>query len=89
MDDSLEVRAVTIQCGDCRIALYQGYGEENFLNFRGGDVYALAGQFKLPGLALEREPETGLDGATGGPLVRDPDGNAIYFCHYPNEERKT
>jgi catechol 2,3-dioxygenase-like lactoylglutathione lyase family enzyme len=85
VDGSVETRTVTLQNGDCRIALYEGYGEGNFVNFRGGDVFAIARDLKSKGIALEREPETGADGSTGGPLIRDPDGNVLYFCHYPDE----
>ncbi|HXZ68926.1 MAG TPA: VOC family protein [Alphaproteobacteria bacterium] len=88
VDGDVENRAVTIQCGDCRIALYQGYIAENFINFRGGDCFGVAEHLKKQGVALDVEPRIWENGSTGGPKIRDPDGNQIYFCHYPAEVRK-
>jgi catechol 2,3-dioxygenase-like lactoylglutathione lyase family enzyme len=64
--------------GAARLGLYEGHIGEMMLNFRGGDVFAIAESLEALGYALEsaavREPD-GTDGAT----IRDPDGHLIYF----------
>src|SRR5690606_14008059 len=36
--------------GDARLALYEGHIDGNLLNFRGGDVFAIAAELKRRGL---------------------------------------
>ena len=60
------------------VGLYQGHIGENLLNFRGGDVFAIAAALEAAGLTLETPVEVEPDG-THGATLRDPDGNLIYF----------
>jgi hypothetical protein len=71
-------------CNGFRLALYQGHIAANMLNFRGGDVAALAAELKRRGLSLAREAETERDGSVGATLI-DPDGNVIYLNTTPAE----
>ncbi|MHC4471763.1 MAG: VOC family protein [Planctomycetota bacterium] len=64
--------------GDCTLGLYQGHIGENLLNYRGGDVFAIAASLKGAGLTMEMDAVKEADG-TDGAMVRDPDGNLIYF----------
>jgi len=80
----VEERNVVLQKGDCRLALYQGYIKGNLLNFRGGDVFAIAAALKQQGLAFKKEAFTAEDGSAGA-LLEDPDGNEIYFVSHPGE----
>ncbi|UCE28306.1 MAG: hypothetical protein JSW52_06065 [Candidatus Coatesbacteria bacterium] len=76
---------VTIKHGDCTLSLYQGHIDENLLNFRGGDVYAVATYLKSQGLELVKDAFTEDDGSAAAE-IRDPDGNIIYFNTFPGEE---
>jgi catechol 2,3-dioxygenase-like lactoylglutathione lyase family enzyme len=84
IDGSEESGVAVIQSGNCRIALYKGYIAENLINFRGGDIPAIAERAKTEGLTFEKEPFSGPDGGMGA-LIRDPDGNAVYFVSHPDE----
>lgn len=84
IDGSEESGAVVIQSGECRIALYAGHIAENLINFRGGNIPAIAEKARTEGLTFEKEPFFGADGGMGA-LIRDPDGNAVYFVSHPNE----
>ena len=87
-DGSIEERAVTLRYGDCRIALYEGHGVEPvFLNFREGDVQAIARELEGRGLVFDKPPFTDKDGDPGA-LLRDPDGNAVYFCSHEGAARR-
>ena len=77
-------RVAVVKWGNCRVGLYQGYLQENLINFRGGDIPAIAEHARAAGLSFEKEPFSGPDGSMAA-LVRDPDGNAIYFVSHPNE----
>ncbi len=83
---NLDEGHVVIQQGDCRLALYQGYLDGNLLNFRGGDVFAIADALKRRGLAFKRDAFAESDGSAGA-LLEDPDGNEIYFVFHPGETR--
>jgi len=67
-----------LKSGSASIGLYQGHIGENLLNFRGGDVFAIAQSLEESGLQLESPAEIESDGSAGA-MVRDPDGNLIYF----------
>lgn len=75
---------VVVESGNCRIALYRGYIAENLINFRGAEIPAIAEKVRSQGLSFEKEPFSGSDGSMGA-LMRDPDGNAIYFVSHPGE----
>ncbi len=70
--------------GDLRLGLYRGHIPANLLNFRGGDVFALARELKMRGVVLESGPEIESDGSAGASL-RDPDGNLVYLNTHPDE----
>lgn len=75
-------RVVTMQKGDCRLALYQGYLDPDRpqLIFWQGDVPAIAQELEAKGLTFERPPAQGDGGGTGAMLF-DPDGHPIYFVN--------
>jgi catechol 2,3-dioxygenase-like lactoylglutathione lyase family enzyme len=77
-------RCVIMQYGACRIALYQGYLENNLLNFRGGDVMEIAQRLEERGIAAKRPPSEDEEGNQSF-LIEDPDGNRVYFVHHAGE----
>jgi lactoylglutathione lyase len=81
-------RAVTLQKGDCRLALYQGCLDPDRpqLIFWQGDVPAIASALQGKGLSFERAPGQGDGGGTGAMLM-DPDGHPIYFVNMPGVTR--
>lgn len=84
IDGSEHSGVAVIRSGNCRIALYQGHIAENLINFRGGDISAIDQQARAEGLTFEKKPFSAPDGSMGA-LLRDPDGNAIYFVSHPGE----
>ena len=68
----------------CRIGLYQGMIPYDVLNFRGGDVFAIAKDLEARGLRLKTGPMIEQDGSAGATLL-DPDGNEIYLNTAPGE----
>ncbi|HEY9216635.1 MAG TPA: VOC family protein [Phenylobacterium sp.] len=80
-------RVVTVQKGDCRLALYQGYLEPDRpqLIFWQGDVSAIASALEGRGLKVERPQGPG--GETGAMLI-DPDGHPVYFVNIAGVTRK-
>lgn len=82
-------RSVTLQNNDCRLALFQDVLDppETQLIFWQGDVEAIVRDLTAKGLAFERGPTKDAKGGVGA-LVRDPDGQAIYFVNVPGEVRK-
>ena len=75
---------VNIQHKRTVISLYQGHIKENLLNFRGGDVAAIAKAAEAAGLALSMPAEKHGDGSWSAEL-RDPDGNSIFLNTFPAE----
>jgi catechol 2,3-dioxygenase-like lactoylglutathione lyase family enzyme len=67
-----------------RLALFQGHITANCFNFRGADVFAVAGRLKSAGLALRSGPEIEADGSAGA-WLEDPEGNDIYLNTSPGE----
>ena len=57
--------------------------EENWLNFRGVDIFEMYDRLQAAGLDLEGNPETYTSEEYGSPgahwRTRDPDGNVVYF----------
>ncbi len=80
VDGSIDIRVVTVQKAECRIALYQGYLDPPVaqLTFWNGDVDEIARDLKAKGLEFEKDPFTG-DGGGRAALIKDPDGYPIYF----------
>ena len=67
-----------------RIGLFQGFGEGTTLNFRGGDVPAIAAALRADGLEFEQvaaheKPRC------GSATLLDPDGHRIFFDTAPSE----
>lgn len=80
--DELEGQRVVLKNGHFRLAL-MSFLEENCLNFRGADVFAVHEHMleRVPGLegrpeARGAEHENG-EGESWG--IRDPDGNVVFF----------
>ena len=69
------------------LGLYQGHIEQNLLNFRSGDVFAIAAELKARGFKLKKEAEQEADGSDGA-WLEDPDGNLIYFNTHPDEREE-
>ena len=70
--------------GISALGLYQGHVPANLLNFRGGDVFAVAAELEGAGLKLDKPAELESDGSVGAWLT-DPDGNRIYLNTAPGE----
>jgi catechol 2,3-dioxygenase-like lactoylglutathione lyase family enzyme len=80
VDGKAETRSMILQKGDCRIALYQGFGGDPlYLQFCQGDVARIARELTGKGLRFEKGP--GNDDAGASALLRDPDGNALFFIN--------
>ncbi len=82
---SLAENWVVMDSGNLRLGLYQGHIESNLLNFRGGDVAAIARYLEAQGLKLRTPAQVEQDGSTGA-TIADPDGNVIYFNTAPDEQ---
>jgi len=72
--------------GENDLHVFEGHVVSNTLNFRGGDVFAIAAALKEQGLAMTSDAVTEDDGSDGA-WIRDPDGNEIYFNTAPEERR--
>ena len=90
MDGDVARRFVTIQNGDCRISLYQGYLDpaETQLIFWQGDVERIVDALAEQSIPLERDLERDPTGAASA-LLRDPDGHPIYLVNMATETAKT
>lgn len=66
------------------MALYQGHIERNLINFRGGDIAAIAQEAATRGLPFDTPATEHPDGSWSGELI-DPDGNRIFFNTFPVE----
>ena len=89
VDGGVEQRTVTLQKGDCRIALYQGHLDPPVtqLIFWQGDVDGIARELTAKGLRFDKEPFTG-HGNGRAALLKDPDGHPLYFVNLPGVVRK-
>lgn len=83
-EGSIGEQRVVMQYGPCRIALYQGYLENNLLHFRGGNVLEIGRQLEERGIPLRRPPSEDEEG-NQSLLIEDPDGNKVYFVCHPGE----
>ena len=72
--------------GENELHLFEGHVASNTLNFRGGDVFAIAAALREQGLEMSSDAVTEDDGSDGA-WIRDPDGNEIYFNTAPEERR--
>ena len=82
---SLAENWVVVERGNFKLGLYQGHIESNLLNFRGGDVFAIARYLEAQGLKLLAPAQVEPDGSAGA-TIADPDGNLIYFNTAPGEQ---
>jgi len=73
---SLAENRVVMEHGSFRLGLYQGHTASNLLNFRSGDVLAIAAYLEAQGLKLRTAAQVEPDGASGATIV-DPDGNLV------------
>lgn len=70
--------------GNLYLGLYEGHIGHNLLNFRGGDVFAVAASLKSRGMKMKADAAREADGSDGA-WLEDPDGNLIYFNTGPDE----
>jgi lactoylglutathione lyase len=82
---SLAENWVVMEQGNLKLGLFQGHIESNLLNFRGGNVFAIARHLEAQGLKLRTPAQVEPDGSAGA-TIADPDGNIIYFNTAPGEE---
>src|SRR5690606_8685132 len=79
---------VVLSDGWCKIALmstdHQGSWPKQILNFRGGDIEAIAARLKSAGLQLDYDAKLESDESWSTQLT-DPDGYVIYFNTGPDE----
>ncbi len=73
-----------LEYGNLYLGLYEGHIGHNLLNFRGGDVFAVAASLKSRGVKMKAEAAREADGSDGA-WLEDPDGNLIYFNTHPDE----
>ncbi len=71
-------RWLIMRRGDFRLGLFQGYIDENVINFRGGHVGRIVKGLEERGLKPYRVRGLQPSGR-GSALVDDPDGNIIFF----------
>ncbi len=89
LGEAFEGRVVTLQKGDCRLCLYQGFLDppETQLIFWQGDVEAIAQDLSHKGIRFEKGAARDDRGAVAA-LLRDPDGRPIYFINMPGVIRE-
>jgi predicted lactoylglutathione lyase len=87
-DGSIESRNVTLQKGDCRLALFQGHLDpaRPQLIFWQGDVEAIAADLQAKGVEIGKMVRDKTPGV--GAMVFDPDGHPLYFVNIPGETRQ-
>jgi lactoylglutathione lyase len=74
-----------LEHSNLRLGLFQGHIESNLINFRGGDVFRIAETMKQRGIEFAQDAYREPDGSAGAICI-DPDGNAIYFNTFPEEQ---
>jgi catechol 2,3-dioxygenase-like lactoylglutathione lyase family enzyme len=67
-----------------RVGLFRDHIKENTLNFRGGDIGAIAKELEKRGLK-PYDVRVLNDKGVGNAYVKDPDGNVIFFDSTPEE----
>jgi catechol 2,3-dioxygenase-like lactoylglutathione lyase family enzyme len=84
---SVESRVVTVQKGNCRLALYQGFLDPPVtqLIFWQGDVDEITGYLTNKGLHWEPSKAKG---PGKGAMLMDPDGHPLYFVNIPSKARE-
>ena len=69
------------------LGLYQGHIDSMVINFRGGDVAALAADAAAKGLPFKKKVQEHPNGSWSAELL-DPDGNVIFLNTYPDERAR-
>ena len=69
---------LVIEKGRFRVGLFQGFIPQNTINFRGGHIKKIVGGLQAAGLEPYDVHFADGDG-TGNAMLKDPDGNAIFF----------
>lgn len=90
VDGDIARRHLTLQQGDGRICLYQGYLDPagTQLIFWQGDVAAVATLAEREGLKIHRGLMRNDEGHVSL-MLEDPDGRGLYFVFIPGVERRT
>lgn len=86
-EDHSDQKWAVLQHNNMVLCLYQGHIEENLINFRGGDIEAIAREATERGLTFTKPAELQPDGSWSAE-VRDPDGNSIFFNTFPAEREQ-
>ena len=83
VDGGVDIRNVTVELGDCRLGLYQGYLEpaRTQLIFWQGDIEVIAADLAGKGVVFEKGPTRDENGA--GFHLRDPDDHPLHFINLP------
>jgi hypothetical protein len=76
---------VMLEHGNLILGLFHGHLPGNVLNFRGGDIHALAEELKRRGIQLTDDARVEADGSAGA-WLSDPDDNLIYLNSYLDEK---
>jgi catechol 2,3-dioxygenase-like lactoylglutathione lyase family enzyme len=75
---------VVLRREDCEIGLFTMPMDGTVMNFRGGNTHAIAAWLTERGHALETNVTNAEDGS-GSVILRDPDGNQLFFDSAPAE----
>src|ERR1051326_8630983 len=76
---------------DLRLGLFESQFMDGYpftLNFRGGDVFAIAESLKASGIECSSGPKRASNGGCSA-TIHDPDGHLIFFDTAPGETKKT
>jgi len=87
IDDQRDRNWAALRHNNMLLCLFQGHIEQNLINFRGGDVAAIAREGIERGLTFQKPAHQEPDGSWSAE-IRDPDGNCIYFNTFPDEREK-
>ncbi|HEX9709253.1 MAG TPA: VOC family protein [Candidatus Thermoplasmatota archaeon] len=81
---NIERKWLIMKRGEFRLGLFQGYIDENLVNFRGGHVGRIVEGLGERGLKPYNVRKLAPDGS-GSALLKDPDGNVLFFDSTPRE----
>lgn len=87
VDDHRDENWAVLQHNNMALCLFQGHIDHNLINFRGGDVEAIAKELGARGLSLTTPATHHPDGSWSAEIV-DPDGNAVFFNTFPDEREQ-
>ena len=75
---------LVLEKGAFRVGLFHGFISKNTINFRGGDMTQIVRALQAAGLEPYDVRIADGDG-TGNAMLKDPDGNPIFFDTTPKE----